>query len=534
MLDRREFLKIAAATSGAILMNPSKIFSTSLQASYNYFAVHPFIEQNPDAVFIMHTNVDVKTNSAAIKQAGLAFGRSVFTNTDDQAIGIALTHNIAIKPNLTSRGKWQSGYTIEGTMGVITDVYFVEGMIESMKELAIPADQFYVREVNGTENLTEGGYAAMGQRTGADVQVINTKVDQLSPGAVQWMDVPEEVWFNKIPFLWPINSPGSWLLNLAKFKTHAMGLTLCAKNLQGSIAASYQQHCNYYNSDMSISSEHIQPNAKSTIMDNYNRHVADEIPRWDRPGQEGGIWQETWATRNLDNNSVTKPGLHVIEGVYGRDGHFVVGPNDGYALDYMTNIIIFGKKPYNVDIIGHWLGGHEPGNFGLFHLAKERGLSSVLNPMDIPVYEWNADGTASKKSLTDFQRTELKTLYLRRDYNGQSEDEWHLCNEPFDYPATGVALNRRTDRPKSFILNQNYPNPFNPSTSIQFILPERGNARLEIFNSRGETVQVLVDGLFNKGSHLAVWNTRNIASGTYFYRLQFKSFSELKKMTLVR
>lgn len=534
MLDRREFLKIAATATGAVLIDPLKVFSSSSKNTFNYFAVHPFIEQNPDAVFIMHTNVDIKTNSEAIKQAGLDFGRSLFVKTDDQANGIPLTHNIAIKPNLTSRGNWQPGYTVEGTMGVITDVYFVEGMIESMKELGIPADQFYVREVNGTENLTEGGYAEMGQRTGADVQVINTTVGQISPDALQWMDVPDGVWFNKIPFLWPVNSPGSWLLNLAKFKTHAMGMTLCAKNLQGTIAAYYQQHCTYYNSDMNISSEHIQPNAKSVIMDNYNRHVADRIPRWDRPGQEGGIWQEIWSTRCIDNNSVTKPGLHVIEGVYGRDGHFVIGPNDGYALDYTTNIIIFGKKTYNVDIIGHWLGGHEPGNFGLFHLAKERGLSSVLNPMDIPVYEWNVDGTATKKSLTDFQRYELKTLYLRRDYNGKNEDEWHLCNEPFDYPATGVTLNRRTDKPKSFILNQNYPNPFNPSTSIEFILPESGNTRLEIFNSRGETVEVLFDRFYEKGAHIAVWNTRNLPSGTYFYRLQFKSFNEIKKMTLIK
>jgi hypothetical protein len=109
-----------------------------------------------------------------------------------------------------------------------------------------------------------------------------------------------------------------------------------------------------------------------------------------------------------------------------------------------------------------------------------------------------------------------------------------LGNEEFDYPGTGVTSNRVTDRPKSFILNQNYPNPFNPSTSIQFILPERGNARLEIFNSRGETVHVLVDGFFDKGSHLAVWNSGNFPSGTYFYRLQFNSFSEIKKMTLVR
>jgi uncharacterized protein (DUF362 family) len=382
--------------------------------------------------------------------------------------------------------------------------------------------------------LTEGGYEAMGVRTGADVQVINTGVADLSAEQVQWIDVNNGVWFNKIPFLWPVNSPDSWLLNIAKFKTHAMGLTLCAKNLQGSIAARYQQHCTAYSSNMSISSEHIQSNAKTVIMDNYNRHVNEGIPRWDRPGQEGGIWQETWATRCLDNNSVTKPGLHIIEGVYGRDGHFIVGPNDGYALDYMTNIIIFGKNPFNVDIIGHWLGGHEPGNFGLFHMALERNLSTILNPRDIPVYEWNSDGTATLKPLTDFERTPLKTFYLQRDYNDQIEDYWHLCDEPYDYPATSIDHTPIARKPEAFVLHQNYPNPFNPSTSIEFLLPKSGNARLEIYNSRGEIVDVLLDRYCRKGSHLVNWKTGNRASGTYFYRLRFGSFSETRRMLLLK
>ncbi|HUT62543.1 MAG TPA: hypothetical protein VMZ04_01170 [Anaerolineae bacterium] len=53
----------------------------------------------------------------------------------------------------------------------------------------------------------------------------------------------------------------------------------------------------------------------------------------------------------------------------------------------MTNIIIFEKNRFNVDIIGHWLAEHEPGNFGLFILAIERGYISKLNLYDIPVYE---------------------------------------------------------------------------------------------------------------------------------------------------
>ena len=58
----------------------------------------------------------------------------------------------------------------------------------------------------------------------------------------------------------------------------------------------------------------------------------------------------------------------------------------------MTNVLIFGKDAFRVDIIGHWLGGHEPGNFGLFHIGKERGVSTALNPHNIPLYRWEDAG----------------------------------------------------------------------------------------------------------------------------------------------
>ena len=115
---------------------------------------------------------------------------------------------------------------------------------------------------------------------------------------------------------------------------------------------------------------------------------------------------ELWAHRTVDNHAASPMGLHIIEGIYGRDGDFNWGPNpfgnennyDGRAWDYMTNVVIFGKSPYLVDIVGHWLGGHEPGNFGLFHIAMERGKLDVMNPMHIPVYEWQ-DGVAVRRPL---------------------------------------------------------------------------------------------------------------------------------------
>jgi uncharacterized protein (DUF362 family) len=377
----------------------------------------------------------------------------------------------------------------------------------------------------------------MASRTGADLRDMSAEAASMAAADVVWKDVPDGVWFNRIPYLWPVNAAGTFFLNISKFKAHSMGLTLCAKNIQGSIAHSYQAHCTAFNSTMSIKASDIRSGAKTLIQSNYNRHVADGIPRWDRSGGDytGGLGMETWASRCLDNNSVNHPNLHIVEGIYGHDGNFTDGPNaGGLAADYMSNVLIFGKNPFHVDIVGHWLGGHEPGNFGLFHMAIERGLSTLLNPMDVPVYEWKADGTAVQTPLKSFNRTPLKTLYLRKDYNGQTEEKYHLCNEAYSYAPSGIATDDASRPPEMTVLEQNYPNPFNPSTSIAFRIPRAGYVRVDIVNGRGETVDVVADRYFEPGGHQAVWNAGAFPSGVYFCRLRFDSFVATRKMILAR
>ncbi len=433
MLDRRKFLSSFAAGAAAFALKPKDAFSRAANDTSPYFGVHPFIEANPDAVFILLTTVDVKTNSAAKKQTGLSFGSSVFVPMS--VPGVPVTSRVAIKPNIAMMPAPLPEY-----MGIVTDAYFVEGVIESLKSLGMAGSQFYIREVNSPDQFVNSGYTDMATRTGADLRDLSAPIGTIPESDIQWIDVPEGTWFKRIPFLWPVNDPETFLLNIAKFKTHSMGMTLCAKNLQGADASRYVTHCTPYGSDMGIAAGDIQPGAQERILADYTRHYLAQIPRWDRPGSSGGLWQETWAARCIDNNSVTHAGLHIIEAIYGREGAFTAGPGpEGEAVDHMTNMVIFGKNAFHVDIVGHWLGGHEPGDFGLFHIARERGLSNFLNPYDIPIFEWKTDGSAQLKPIYEFPRTVLLTQYLRRDYNGQTEDDWHRVNEPYSYPDSASA-----------------------------------------------------------------------------------------------
>jgi hypothetical protein len=94
----------------------------------------------------------------------------------------------------------------------------------------------------------------------------------------------------------------------------------------------------------------------------------------------------------------------------------------------MANMVMFGKHPFLLDVIGLYLAGHEPGNVHLYRIAKERGLTHTFNPWEIQIFEWT-DGGPVERKLSDFPRTELKTIYLTR----KNETALHLVNEPFDY-----------------------------------------------------------------------------------------------------
>jgi hypothetical protein len=182
----------------------------------------------------------------------------------------------------------------------------------------------------------------------------------------------------------------------------------------------------------------------------------------------------------------------------------------------MTNLLVFGRDAFRVDIVGHWLGGHEPGNFGLFHLARERGVSTALDPGNVPVYEWTDDGPRLAP-LDSFARVPLATPYLPRP----DEARFHLCDEPFAYaPEAKAAGLTGGTRPSLRALGAAPGAPGRPAFAVEYGLPEAGPASLEVYDDLGRRVGLVVEDRLRRGIHAAAWRPDHAAPGTYWWRLR--------------
>ncbi len=147
---------------------------------------------------------------------------------------------------------------------------------------------------------------------------------------------------------------------------------------------------------------------------------------------------------------------------------------------------------------------------------------------------WSTFQTFGTKILTPVSGNH--DVYLK--FKGTSSDSLvvlrSLVFTAIAGPATSVHHMGNSQVPLQFKLQQNFPNPFNPSTQIEYSVPERGFVSLKLYDVLGREVASLVEGVQTAGEHTAIFNARDFASGTYFYRLEEGSREATRKLVLLR
>ena len=99
-------------------------------------------------------------------------------------------------------------------------------------------------------------------------------------------------------------------------------------------------------------------------------------------------------------------------------------------------------------------------------------------------------------------------------------------------PLSVKQLNNKI--PDNYQLEQNYPNPFNPTTTIKFSISKSSYVTLKVYDILGNEITSLLNENKIAGNYTVEFNAGNLASGIYFYRLQAGSFTQTKKMILLR
>lgn len=100
--------------------------------------------------------------------------------------------------------------------------------------------------------------------------------------------------------------------------------------------------------------------------------------------------------------------------------------------------------------------------------------------------------------------------------------------------VSGVNENLIDFNPNEYKLYTNYPNPFNPSTKIRYAIPQTSFTTLKVYSVTGKEVATLINEEKTPGVYEVSFDGKGLSSGIYFYKLQSGSFSDIKKMILLK
>jgi hypothetical protein len=202
-----------------------------------------------------------------------------------------------------------------------------------------------------------------------------------------------------------------------------------------------------------------------------------------------------------------------------------------------------------VDEFGLWIES-EPPFVDLVDVIAANTVQWTPIPHEIHLYSFGSDHVP-------FLEAGIPAI-LAIDIDWDQYADYHLTTDTFEKtdPALGTEITKviagsvadiagvvlgPTGSPstRQLALVGNTPNPFNPRTTLEFTLPAEGPVRLEIFDTRGRRIRVLVDGTLGPGAHSRIWDGTDesglqVASGVYLARLQHPRGARSHTLTLVR
>lgn len=236
-------------------------------------------------------------------------------------------------------------------------------------------------------------------------------------------------------------------------------------------------------------------------------------------------WNEVTLTTPIQINANQELwfGVH-----YSTSAGYPAGTDAGPAINYKGNMMWWD---------GQWttllnLSATQDRNWNIQGFVGYAGNRDLLS---FNIYKNSVlleNVPANQFSYTDVVEEGIWNYQIKALYTGDLES----------IASNTVTVNTTSNDQPEILMTQlkgNYPNPFNPETNIHFSLRSEAQVSLKIYNIKGELVRTLINSPLSKGDHKILWdgkdqNQKKVSSGVYFYKMQSGTYSEQKKMLLLK
>ena len=234
------------------------------------------------------------------------------------------------------------------------------------------------------------------------------------------------------------------------------------------------------------------------------------------------IWSQAFIDLSEYSDSTIRIAFAII------DETFYTGTSSGWYID---DVRLEGIESVPVELISFKLNSND-GN-----LKLDWSTATETNNKGFEI-ERSADNSSfTKISFIEGSGTSTETheySYTDKPFN---PGKYYYRLKQIDFDGSFMyskVIEVEYGIPLKYNLSQNYPNPFNPTTKISYSIPKAGHVSLKVFDILGKEVATLVNEQKQVGIYEVIFNGSNYPSGIYFYKIKSGSFTQIKKIILLK